>query len=81
MPTATFGGEYLHRDLYEMASAYLFHLVQNHPFIDGNKRVGAMAADTFLDLNGIELHANPDDFADLVLRVATAQAGKTEIAA
>ena len=39
-PPAGFGGVPLHRDLYEMAAAYLFHLVQNHPFIDGNKRVG-----------------------------------------
>jgi death-on-curing protein len=39
-PEASFAGEYLHQDLYEMAAAYLFHLVQNHPFVDGNKRVG-----------------------------------------
>lgn len=38
MPQASFGGEFLHKDVFEMASAYLFHIVQNHPFFDGNKR-------------------------------------------
>jgi prophage maintenance system killer protein len=37
-PRATFGGEYLHKGLFEMAATYLFHLVKNHPFFDGNKR-------------------------------------------
>ena len=48
MPAAQFGGQYLHDDLYEMAAAYLYHLALNHPFVDGNKRVAAMAADIFL---------------------------------
>ncbi|MBI3855807.1 MAG: Fic family protein, partial [Planctomycetes bacterium] len=38
MPQAGSGGQYFHTDLYEMAAAYLFHLVKNHPFVDGNKR-------------------------------------------
>ena len=42
-PRATFGGEWLHPTLFDMAAAYLFHLVENHPFLDGNKRVGAKA--------------------------------------
>ena len=45
---ATFGGEYLHNDIFQMAAAYLFHIVQNHPFVDGNKRAGAAAAVVFL---------------------------------
>jgi death-on-curing protein len=56
-PQATFGGEFLHKDLFEMAAAYLFHIVQNHPFLDGNKRTGAVAAMVFLDLNGVEITA------------------------
>ena len=47
MPQSMFGGQYLHQDIYEMASACLFHLVKNHPFIDGNKRAGAVAAYVF----------------------------------
>jgi death on curing protein len=46
-PQATFGGEFLHTSVPAMAAAYLFHLCQNHPFLDGNKRVGANAAITF----------------------------------
>ena len=56
-PQAGFGGEYLHADLFEMAAAYLFHIVQNHPFLDGNKRAGAVAALVFLDVNGVEIDA------------------------
>ncbi len=50
-PRATFGGEFLHGDLAEMAAAYLFHLVCDHPFVDGNKRVGLVSAIVFLRLN------------------------------
>ncbi len=55
---STFGEEYLHKDIFEMAAVYLYHLVQNHPFIDGNKRVGATSSVVFLSINGSEL--NPD---------------------
>ena len=79
MPQATFGGEYLHATIWLMAAAYLFHLVENHAFIDGNKRVGANAAITFLHLNGWELVCSEDDLVELVLRVAQGQALKEEI--
>ena len=52
-----------------MAASYLFHLVKNHPFVYGNKRVGAVAAFVFLDLNGFDFHASEDDFAEMVLAV------------
>ena len=55
MPGASFGGELLHRDLYEMAAAYAFHLCQNHPFVDGNKRTGLASALVFLELNGVSI--------------------------
>ncbi len=70
MPAATFGGQFLHADLLEMAAAYLYHIVQNHPFIDGNKRVGAVTSDVFLALNDVTLIATEDDYAELVLAVA-----------
>lgn len=79
MPSATFGGVFLHPTIYEMASAYLFHLVENHPFVDGNKRVGAMAALIFLDLNGIDFDASDEDFTAMVLRVASGKMLKAEI--
>ena len=79
MPMASFGGEYLHKDLFEMAAAYLFHIVQNHPFIDGNKRTGAMVAAVFLDMNGIELDVNDDDFTAMVYVVASGKMEKEAI--
>ena len=80
MPAATFGGRYLHPDLCEMAAACLFHLVQNHPFIDGNKRVGAAAADVFLALNGVRLTAEEDAYAEMVLSVARGETPKSAVA-
>lgn len=79
-PQASFGGEHLHKDLFEMAAAYLYHLVQNHPFLDGNKRTGAVAALVFLDLNGIQIDAPKGSLYDLTMAVATGRAGKAEIA-
>ncbi len=63
-----------------MAAAYLFHLVENHAFIDGNKRAGLYAALAFLDKNGIEVIADEDETADMVLEVAQGRLGKAEIA-
>ena len=80
MPPATFGGEYLHKNLYEMAAAYLFHVVRNHPFLDGNKRTGAVAAVVFLIMNGIELQADEDSFEKLVRSVAEGKTDKAKIA-
>ena len=51
MPQATFGGVYLHPDLFAMSAAYAFHIAENQPFLDGNKRAGLHAALVFLDLN------------------------------
>ena len=80
MPAATYGGEFLHTDIYEMAAAYLFHLVNNHPFVDGNKRTGGVAAFVFLDMNGYSLDAPEDDFAEMVLSVAKGELDKAEVA-
>ena len=80
MPEAGFGDQYLHVDLFEMAAAYLYHIVQNHPFIDGNKRAGTMAAFVFLKLNGLTLDADELAFETLVLQAAQGQVGKDAIA-
>jgi len=80
MPAATYGGEFLHTDVFEMAAAYLFHLVKNHPFLDGNKRVGAVAALVFLLLNGHDFDAPQADFAETVLSVARGEIDKAEVA-
>lgn len=80
-PAATFGDQFLCADLYEMAAAYLYHIVCNHPFLDGNKRAGAVAALVFLEANRIELTASEDDYADMVIAVAEGRMAKAEVAA
>ena len=79
-PRATYGGAYLHTSPFEMAAAYLFHIVMNHPFVDGNKRTGTVAAIVFLEWNGIAIEAKPGEVSDLTLAVASSQKGKREIA-
>jgi death on curing protein len=80
MPRASFGGQYLHPTLHEMAAACLFHLLQNHPFIDGNKRIGLAAAIAFLGLNDVWLQADPDELVEMVSKAARGEIGKPEIA-
>ncbi len=78
--TATFGGQFLHQSLHEMAAAYLFHIAQNHPFLDGNKRVALAAALTFLWMNDVRIEAEDADLLELVLGVAEGRVSKSEIA-
>ena len=80
MPQATFGGAFLHGSLAEMAAACLFHLAQNHPFVDGNKRTALMTALVFLGLNGLSLESAEDDLGDLVLGVAAGRVSKAQAA-
>ena len=79
-PQAAFGGQPLHAFPFEMAAASLYHIVQNHPFVDGNNRTGAVAALLFLDLNGIEIDAPKGSLYDLTIAVATGRSGKPEVA-
>ena len=80
VPRSSSGGRYLHGTLFEIAAAYLFHTVQNHPFVDGNKRVGTAAALVFLKMNGIDIAVPNDALVELVLDVAQGKVNKTEIA-
>lgn len=79
-PQAGFGDEYAHKDLFEMAAAYLYHLVQNHPFCDGNKRIGAYAAIIFLFINGFKVRNVEAEFESLVMATACGEKKKPEIA-
>lgn len=79
MPLAEFDGNFLHKDLFEMAAAYLFHLAMNHPFIDGNKRVGVVAALVFLDLNGYELVVEEERLEKLILGMIAGKKTKEKI--
>ena len=79
MPQATFDGEWLHPSIPAMAAAYLFHLCQNHVFIDGNKRIGANAAIVFLYMNDWEPLLSEKELVGVVLAVASGVLGKQEL--
>ena len=70
-----------HEYLFEMGAAYLFHITRNHPFVDGNKRTGAVSALVFLELNAVEVDADEDTFEKAVLAVAEGRWDKATIAA
>lgn len=80
MPQASFGDQLLHADIFEMAAAYLFHIVRNHPFMDGNKRVGTAAALVFLRLNGASIRVTNAALVKTVLAVAQGKIGKAAVA-
>lgn len=81
MPPASFGGQEMHESIHDKAAAYLYHLVQNHPGVDGNKRIGLAAALAFLRLNGVTVDATDDELVDLVLDVARGTADKARVSA
>lgn len=78
-PMATAFGKFVHKTIFEQASAYLFHICQNHPFIDGNKRTALQACDVFLLLNGYDLIADQNEVAEMVLAVARGEIKKPGI--
>lgn len=80
MPRTAMFGEYLHKTIYDKAAAYLFHIVQNHPFNDGNKRTGALTTILFLEENGIKISFSDHDYEEFVVSVAQGQKNKEEIA-
>lgn len=81
MPKASMFGEDLHPTLFDKAAAYLFHLVKNHPFNDGNKRTGAFIAILFLRMNAINIKVDLKLYEDLVLLTANGLANKAQISA
>ena len=80
MPRAGIVGQYLHNDLFEMASAYLFHFSRNRPFYAANDRTAIGAALVFLGMNGQEVHADAREFHDLLNAVVQHKAEKEIVA-
>jgi death-on-curing protein len=78
-PKATFGGADLYPTLVEKAAALCLALVQNHPFVDGNKRVGHAAMETFLVLNGAEVDAQVGDQERVMLDLAAGRIDKSQL--
>ena len=79
-PQISFDGIFVHIDLFQMAASYLYHLTSNHPFVDGNKRIGLAAALVFLEINGIEILKGTDELYELTMRVACGAVNKQEVA-
>jgi death-on-curing protein len=79
-PEGSFAGEWLHEDHYEMAAAYAYHLCQNHPFIDGNKRTGLAAALVFLELNGVTRVDPRGRLKNAMIRIASGKMNKEAFA-
>ena len=79
-PEASFGGAWLHADRFEMAAAYAYHICQNHPFFDGNKRAALASALVFLDLNGVSLTDPKGRLRRTMLQVAKGALTKSELA-
>jgi death-on-curing protein len=80
MPNASFGGDFLHENIFLMAAAYLFHISQNHPFVDGNKRTAFVCMDVFLRINGYKLKSDTKSLEKLVIDTVTGKLSKNDIA-
>lgn len=72
-PQMVFGGQELYPDTVEKAAVLGFLLIQNHPFLDGNKRTGHAAMEAFLVLNGLEVTADLEEQVTIILQVAASQ--------
>jgi death on curing protein len=79
MPKGSFDNYEMHPTLYDKASAYLFYLAKNHPFLDGNKRTAAFIALLFLKMNGLNIHVDQMQYELLVIGTAEGLIAKTQI--
>ena len=79
-PQAGTSSGYLHKSIFEMAAAYAFHIGQNQPFNDGNKRTGTVAAHTFLYMNGYLLDCDQDLLVETVMKISSKECTKLEFA-
>ena len=78
-PQMAFGGQDLYTTIQTKAAAICFSLVTGHPFVDGNKRIGHAAMETFLILNGFELSEGVDDSERAMMRLAAGQLSRDEL--
>ena len=82
MPMSGFGDTLFHETIYEMAAAYMFHLIKNHPFVDGNKRTALATMEVFLGINGYKVEVSHEELYQFTIDVATGMfPSKKEIAA
>jgi death-on-curing protein len=79
MPQSSFDSEYLHKTIPSMAAAYTFHICQNHPFIDGNKRVALASSLVFLDINQYVLNCKEEILYNEIMGIAQGLIQKEEL--
>jgi death-on-curing protein len=79
MPESSFDGKYLHETIPAMAAAYTYHICQNHPFLDGNKRVALASSLVFLDINGYEFNCKNEILYNKIMDVAKGEVKKDEL--
>jgi death-on-curing protein len=80
MPYVSFSEQFLHTDIFEMAAAYAFHISQNHPFIDGNKRTALVSALVFLEMNGLSISDPKSILYNAMLTLASGKLSKSHFA-
>ncbi len=76
-PFQTFSGQDLYPEDIDKIVRFGYGLISNHPFHDGNKRIGALALLTLLELNGFEINATNEEFAAIIYDVASGSEGKS----
>ena len=76
MPQSGFDGKYFHETIPAMAAAYAFHICQNHPFLDGNKRVALATSLVFLDINGFDFTCEEQILYDEIMNAARGEVKK-----
>jgi death-on-curing protein len=79
VPQSSFEGQYLHNTIPAMAAAYAFHICQNHPFIDGNKRVALASSLVFLDINDYTFNCKDETLYNEIMDVAKGEIKKEEL--
>ena len=80
MPQSGAGGEYHHRSIFDMAAAYAFHIVENQPFIDGNKRAALAAALVFLEISDTLIDDPKGKLYDATMALSSKKMNKSRLA-
>jgi death-on-curing protein len=78
-PRMTAGGREIHKTLFDKAAAYGFHVCNNHPFIDGNKRVAFVLMDVFLQRNGWEIISSEEEAYTTMISLASGKLSKAQL--
>lgn len=74
-------GDLVYKNAYEVAGTYAYHIIKNHPFIDGNKRIGILAAMTFLQINDMHIQTDHEELYDLAIDIASSKIDKEAVIA